>query len=122
MASREVKGGDNETHEEIDNKSEWRPPEEGWIKINCDRACISKTNEAAYGILARDSKGNVVASIEKKFVSVEAEVAEALAIKQVVKLVIEKRYQKVEIESDAKLIIDEINGRGRKGHGELHKL
>ena len=66
---------------------------------------------AAYGVVARNREGRVLAGKSQWLEMDEAEIAEAMAIKQGVKLEVEQRYQKVIIESDAKVVVERINGR-----------
>jgi len=37
----------------------WRPPEEGWIKINVDGSYVKATGEVYVGVIIRDHKGRV---------------------------------------------------------------
>ena len=93
------------------NKEQWKPPKFDWIKINYDGACIVQNKSVVCGVVARNKEGKVLAGMGKWFETNEAEVAEAMAIKQSVKLVMEKGYQKVVIESHAKNLVDGINGK-----------
>ena len=70
--------------------------------MNCDGACIPKIRKATIGIVARNKDSNIVTGLGKEVYTDELEVAEALAINNRVKLVVEKGYQKVIIESDSK--------------------
>ena len=94
--------------EEIDD---WKPSKEGWIKVNCDGACDSKEKIAVVGVIARDSNKRMLLGLGME---IKTEVAKAMAIKHGVKLAIEKRYQKVWIESDYKNIIEELNSKKRR--------
>ena len=38
----------------MDNNVEWQPPEEDYIKINCDGACNAKVGKVAIGVVARN--------------------------------------------------------------------
>ena len=39
----------------------WRPPEEGWIKINVDGSYVERTGQASAGVIIQDHKGPIVA-------------------------------------------------------------
>ena len=39
----------------------WRPPEEGWIKINVDGSYVEMTGQASAGVIIQDHKGPIVA-------------------------------------------------------------
>ena len=102
----------NEKEENAKNKKEqWQSLEDDWIKINCDAAFIVNNKKAAYGVVARNREGKVLAGKGQWLDVDEAEIAEAITIKQRVKLAVEQRYQKVIIESDAKVVVERINGR-----------
>ena len=40
----------------------WRPPEEGWIKINVDGSYVERTGQASAGVIIRDHNGHVLVS------------------------------------------------------------
>ena len=104
----------NEKEEDAKNKKEqWQSLEDDWIKINCDAAYIVNNKMAAYGVVARNREGRVLAGKSQWLEMDEAEIAEAIAIKQGIKLAVEQRYQKVIIEFNAKVVVERINGRER---------
>lgn len=57
----------------------WRPPEEGWIKINVDGSYVERTGQASAGVIIRDHNAHVlhgstyfIASLQKKQSSLHA--------------------------------------------------
>ena len=94
-------------------KEQWQHPEDDQIKINCDAACIVENKTVACGVVARNREGQVLAGKGKWFKVEGAKIAKAMAIKQGALLVVEQGYQKVIIESDAKVVVERINGKER---------
>jgi hypothetical protein len=45
---------------EQERKSKWEPPPAGWIKFNVDGSFVQQSGEAGVGVIARDSKGDVL--------------------------------------------------------------
>ncbi|OVA01250.1 Ribonuclease H domain [Macleaya cordata] len=87
------------------------PPTTGWIKINTDGAWNPISKEGGSGVVVRDSTRNFIfaAAIYDMFSS--AEEAEIRAIWIVVKKAKEQNYRNVEIEGDAKAVLEQL----RKG-------
>ena len=101
--------GDNKRRAEK-NIYEWQPPEEGWVKLNCDGADNLQLGKAIVGVIARDKKGSVLAGVGRIVHADEPEVTEALAIKTGIKLAKEQGYQKVVIESFSRNVIEKVKG------------
>ena len=58
----------------------WSPPDRGVVKINTNTAFLAETGNSAAGVVARDYRGRVLASICKKLpLSRSVEEAEARA-------------------------------------------
>ncbi|XP_071925798.1 uncharacterized protein [Coffea arabica] len=90
----------------------WDAPQAGWIKLNTDAALDQKRNKAGWAVVARNNLGELVGSCARPNEGcAEAQVEEALAIREA--MVIAKRMgsRKVELESDCKLVVDKINAR-----------
>ena len=94
-----------------EGNEEWKPLEEGWMKVNCDGACNPKTGKVVVGIIAKNKERKVMAGLGNVIYTEESELAEALAIKNGVKLAADKGYQKVIFESNSKNMIEGIEGR-----------
>jgi len=61
----------------------WRPPEEGWIKINVDGSYVETTSQASAGVIIRDHNGHVLVSAWRfLFHCSSAEEAELLACRE----------------------------------------
>ena len=70
-----------------------------------------KGNKAGWGIVARNWKGELLAAWAYPCTRCsEANLEEALAVREAMIRAKEKGWQKVELESDCKGIIDKING------------
>ena len=82
--------------------------------MNCDGACNPKTGKVVVGIIAKNKERKVMAGMGNVIYTEESELAEALAIKNGVKLAADKGYQKVIFESNSKNMIEEIEGRKGK--------
>ena len=82
-------------------KAKWKPPEEGWVKINTDAAIDNIAGVAATGVVARDHGGRVVVARTTKIPQMtDAYAAELLAVRDTSALAVEKGWQKVVIETD----------------------
>ena len=68
----------------------WKKSEEGWMKVNCDGALDLKTKVVGSGIIVRNSDGIVVDGVGKRRMADNALMAEALALKDGIGLVIER--------------------------------
>ena len=92
-------------------KEVWKAPEVGWIKVNCDGAWKKEVRRAAIGIVAKNEESRMISGMGKMVDLEGADMVEALAVREGVKLAIKENYQKVVIESDSKQVIDEITGK-----------
>ena len=45
----------------------WKPPSQGFYKVNLDGAVFSKTKQAGAGVIIRDEAGEVIAALSKKW-------------------------------------------------------
>ena len=82
-------------------KAKWKPPEEGWVKINTDAAIDNIAGVAATGVVARDHGGRVVVARTTKIPRMtDAYAAKLLAVRDASALAVEKGWQKVVIETD----------------------
>ena len=88
----------------------WKPPTGRIIKINVDASIFATQQAAGLGIIARDDEGQVVAWRQQLVqYMVCPEIAETLAVVQVVDLARNYNWQDIIVESDCKSVIDGIN-------------
>lgn len=59
--------------------SKWKPPPEGWVKLNVDGAFSAAIGAASIGVIVRDWKGEILSAWRVINHGVEAEEIEALA-------------------------------------------
>ncbi|XVF19448.1 hypothetical protein REPUB_Repub11eG0112000 [Reevesia pubescens] len=93
----------------------WRPPAQGGLKINVDASFSGVVAEAGVGLVARDSTGTVVFSAYTRFNSVRSSLmAEVLAIWWALEIAREQHFNRIVVESDCLLAVNEINNKGRR--------
>ncbi|OMO70966.1 hypothetical protein COLO4_28425 [Corchorus olitorius] len=90
-------------------RKKWQPPDQGWVKVNCDGSFDAKTGKAATGIMIRGHHGKLLNGTGRRVLTDEALTIEALAIKDRCKLAKENGFEKVVVESDSAAIIGDIN-------------
>ncbi|XWS63309.1 hypothetical protein CRYUN_Cryun06bG0084300 [Craigia yunnanensis] len=76
----------------------------GWLKINCDGAFDQNSMVAGLGVVVRNGDGMLVEGRNRSSLAMNALQIEAMAVKEGVKLAIEKKFQKVEMEMDSREI------------------
>ena len=84
---------------------------QGWIKINIDGASKGDPGQSGYGCVARDHKGNIVASLYGPVGFSTALEAEMVALFMAVRLVTHKGWHNVWFEGDSKLVVNSILAR-----------
>ena len=92
--------------------SRWYPPPQGFIKLNTDAALVVKDRRIGWGVVARKEDGEVVgawAGSESRN-GIPA-VEEAFAIREAVIKARLCGWNKVEIQSDCKLLVDKLRER-----------
>lgn len=91
-------------------KHKWRPPPEGWIKVNTDASFIDESGKASAGIIARDSHGQVTLTAWRTLRNCASVVeAEAEACLDGIRLASEWIGQPIQLESDCLLLINALN-------------
>ncbi|XBH88494.1 hypothetical protein VPH35_075770 [Triticum aestivum] len=89
-------------------KEKWKPPEEGWCKINTDASVNVIGGSSAIGMVAQDHAGEIMLATGRKLPGVtDPYCAELVGVREAVCLAMEKGWTRVTIESDCKTIIDE---------------
>ena len=90
----------------------WEKPQDNWIKINTDAALNMKRGKAGWGIVARDRHGRVIRSWACPATNcAEAQVEEALAIREAMVVAKRKGWRMVEFEANCKMVVDKINAQ-----------
>ncbi|MBA0819779.1 hypothetical protein Gohar_021597, partial [Gossypium harknessii] len=92
-------------HKKVSKSGKRKPPDQV-VKINFDAAYDKKFNQAAVGIVARESEGKVLLSCSEIYQRVaSAFAAEALACPRATQIAIDMHWEKVIIEGDFLSII-----------------
>lgn len=89
----------------------WSPPGEGWLKLNCDGAVVDFGARAACGGVFRGSGGEFVLGFAKGVEAASITEAELQAILVGLRLSIQKRFDKVCVETDSMTACKLINSR-----------
>ncbi|XP_072074440.1 uncharacterized protein [Arachis hypogaea] len=83
----------------------WRPPPQGWLKLNTDAAFSNVTKTGAAAAVIRDHQGNVLGGTVNKITARSTLSAEAQAIREAIILANNIGLQKVTIESDNQVLV-----------------
>ncbi|XP_040960303.1 uncharacterized protein [Gossypium hirsutum] len=96
----------------------WKPPQASWVKLNFDAAYKVQSNKSCSGFIIRNEKGEVMGSgITLHSNVLDAGLAEALACYQGLLFTKEMGFTKVEVEGDARVVIEKIN---QEENGRAH--
>ncbi|XP_075659420.1 uncharacterized protein LOC142629339 [Castanea sativa] len=91
----------------------WRPPTQGYYKVNLDGAVFSNTKQAGAGVIIRDGAGEVIAALSKKWkCTLGAIEAEAKALEAGVDFAKDVGIREAEFESDSLLVCNALQGLG----------
>lgn len=99
------------------DKARWIPPAAGFLKINVDAAVSSKDDKIGFGLVARNSAGEVIMTAAKSawpFCTVER--AELQAFEWATELAIAHNWDRVILEGDAQLVVNALNGKVQRGN------
>ena len=89
----------------------WEKPPLNWYKLNTDGASCRNPGRAGGGGVIRDSAGNWIKGFARYIGYTTSIIAEFWALRDGLKLAIQLGVQNLEVELDAKVIIDLINSR-----------
>ena len=78
--------------------------EEGWVKVNGDSAFSQKSERAGIGVVIRDDEGALMDGVGGEVKADSALMTEALACREGLKLAVNRKYAKVEIEMDLEVL------------------
>jgi ribonuclease HI len=91
--------------------SQWKPPDTNWLCLSVDASYIKETNVASWGALIRDHNGQVHCSAWGMLSKcATAEMAEAMACLEGIKLSVPLVASGIIIESDCATLIKKISG------------
>lgn len=85
----------------------WKPPPEGWVKLNFDGSI--RNNSAASGFVIRNSKGHVLLAGAKNIGDNTISVAKCMALRDGLAYAIHRGWRNILVEGDSKLIIECAN-------------
>jgi ribonuclease HI len=107
--------GKQKSKKPLTKKARWKPPDQGWVKINTD-ACYHQVAQAgSTGLVVRDSQGGLIRAQALWYDhAASAHAMEAHAIRDGARLAAERGYTNIIIESDAKEVVrlcDEADDR-----------
>ncbi|GJN29772.1 hypothetical protein PR202_gb18091 [Eleusine coracana subsp. coracana] len=98
---------------EIVHNLTWKPPSEGWAKVNVDGAFSPNNGQDGVGVIIRDARGAVILTAWKViFQAASAEEVEALACIEGLNMAAEWVRDRVALESDCSEL---VRGLERKG-------
>ncbi|XP_042973059.1 uncharacterized protein LOC122304861 [Carya illinoinensis] len=100
----------------------WKPPEGDTVKVNWDAALKSDDRKCGMGVVIRDRCGDVLASLcSCRWNVSNPVVAEVHALWRAMKLCEELKFSKVQLEGDAKSVINAVNNAEEcwEWHGQL---
>ena len=84
-------------------------PLEGWHKLNTDGASFGNPGKAGGGGIIRDSQGNWIKGYSRSIGFTTSNIAELWALRDGLNLAIQLGLQQIEVELDAKVIVDLLN-------------
>ncbi|XP_073133284.1 uncharacterized protein [Henckelia pumila] len=95
----------------------WQCPPAPLIKCNVDAALFNNPPRMGYGGIIRDHRGMVVGAIHGCIPRIQnPAIAEALGIREALSRLKEFDYHHIQIESDAKIVINALNSSIHLGH------
>ncbi|MCH81151.1 putative non-LTR retroelement reverse transcriptase, partial [Trifolium medium] len=89
----------------------WKPPDDGWVKLNTDGACIERSVAACGGVL-RNSQGEWIGGFSKFLGTCSAYVAELWGLLEGLKYTWKLGFRKVELNVDSVAVVKVIKEGG----------
>ncbi|OMO86963.1 hypothetical protein COLO4_20835 [Corchorus olitorius] len=96
-----------------------KKPDAGWVKFNVDGAFDVNSGAAGFGILARDDDGRLIDGIGRTIDTQNAFLAEAMALKEGLKLGRKLRCEKVIMETDSIMLYNAVKEKGSQRFGSI---
>ena len=87
----------------------WTKLDSGWVKLNTDGSSLGNPSIAGGGGLIRDDNGRWIVGFSCKIGVTTCFLAEMWALRDGLSLCVSRNYQAVEVEIDAKAIVDALN-------------
>ncbi|MBA0862449.1 hypothetical protein Goshw_008675, partial [Gossypium schwendimanii] len=110
--------GEFTTHALRPESDRWRPPKQGFFKINPDAAFNVKENKSYSGIIVRNFKGDILASKTMVHDNIPSGfAAEAAACLQAVTVGRDLGMKYVKIEGDSLMVIKKAQNRDKSAIG-----
>ncbi|OMO81372.1 hypothetical protein COLO4_23635, partial [Corchorus olitorius] len=88
----------------------WKPPPDGFIKINTDGASQGNSGCAGASGVFRDSRGNFITCLSRKLGTCTSTCAELWAVRDALRIAVDNGYQNIMLECDSKVAIQLITG------------
>lgn len=79
---------------------QWRPPGQGWLKINTDSSFIKSKKIGVSGVIIRDENGRFLSGLTRKHATVDLLMTEVLALRDGIALASSLGLNKVVLESN----------------------
>ena len=90
----------------------WRPPREGWYKVNVDGAVFKETNSCGIGVVIRNDQGQIMGAMSKKLnLPLGAVEVEAKAFEEGLLLVGDLGLKQIILEGDAQIVTNALLGK-----------
>lgn len=87
----------------------WRPPAEGFIKLNFDASFSIHNNLATAAVITRNHEGKIMGACSYLFQNVtDAFLVEAYACEKVVLFAVEMGFWRIEVEGDSLTVIKKL--------------
>ena len=86
----------------------WERPIVGWLKLNTDGSSLGNPGLATWGGVIRDGNGNWVVGFTRKIGNTSSFMAELWALHDGLLIYVNCNYFAVEVEVDAKAVIDVV--------------
>lgn len=94
----------------------WNPPSSGWVKLNTDGSVKGSCRAAGAGGALRDCHGNWIAGFAKNLGTMNSFQAELWAVRQGLLLAIDLNHLFLEIDMDAKSVVDILSSNLNHSH------
>ncbi|OMO95972.1 reverse transcriptase [Corchorus olitorius] len=104
------------------NQQAWRPPQRGFIKLNCDAAFDSSSGDTGIAVVCRDHNGELVDGASFFTQANSVDVAEALAVRLATRLACRRGWRNVIFESDNKDLVGRLCSTSKKDRWDTRTI